>query len=50
MGHFAKFIKIVRNTILGNCQYVNISGDHYIYAYKTDEVETAVRSFIEGLE
>jgi hypothetical protein len=35
---------------LGNCQYVNISGDHYIYAYKTDEVEVAVRSFIDGLE
>jgi hypothetical protein len=35
---------------LGNCQYVNIPGDHYIYAYKTDEVEEAVRSFIEGLE
>ncbi len=35
---------------LGNCQYVNISGDHHIYAYKTDEVEMAVRSFIEGLE
>jgi hypothetical protein len=35
---------------LGNCQYVNISGDHYIYAYKTDEVEAAVRSFIDGLE
>jgi pimeloyl-ACP methyl ester carboxylesterase len=32
---------------LGNCQYVNISGDHYIYAYKTDEVEQAVREFIE---
>jgi pimeloyl-ACP methyl ester carboxylesterase len=35
---------------LGNCQYLNISGDHFIYAYKTDEVETAVRSFIDGLE
>jgi hypothetical protein len=35
---------------LGNCQYVNISGDHYIYAYKTDEVEQAVREFIADTE
>jgi pimeloyl-ACP methyl ester carboxylesterase len=34
---------------LGNCQYVNIPGDHYIYAYKTDEVEAEVRSFINEM-
>jgi pimeloyl-ACP methyl ester carboxylesterase len=28
----------------------DVLGDHFIYAYKTDEVEAAVRSFIDGLE
>jgi pimeloyl-ACP methyl ester carboxylesterase len=46
---YERFIKSYMEK-LGNCQYVNISGDHYIYAYKTDEVETAVRNFIDGLE
>jgi pimeloyl-ACP methyl ester carboxylesterase len=35
---------------LGNCQYVNISGDHYIYTYKTEETENAVRKFLDGFE
>jgi hypothetical protein len=35
---------------LGNCKYENIPGDHYIYAYKTDEVEQAVSEFLEELE
>jgi pimeloyl-ACP methyl ester carboxylesterase len=35
---------------LGNCKYVNIPGDHYIYAYKTDEVEQAVSEFLEEPE
>jgi hypothetical protein len=46
---YERFIKSYMEK-LGNCQYVNIPGDHYIYAYKTDEVEAAVRSFMEGLE
>jgi hypothetical protein len=29
---------------------VNIPGDHYIYAYKTDEVEQAVSEFLEEPE
>jgi hypothetical protein len=33
---------------LGNCQYVNVSGDHCIYAYKTDEVERNFLSWIKA--
>jgi pimeloyl-ACP methyl ester carboxylesterase len=46
---YIRFIKSYMEK-LGNCQYANISGDHYIYAYKTDEVEQAVRSFFDSIE
>lgn len=34
---------------LGNCKYVNIPGDHYIYEYKPDEVEKEVGTFLDTL-
>lgn len=34
---------------LGNCQYVNISGDHYIYSYKLDEVSKVCAEFLDKI-
>lgn len=31
---------------LGGCQYVNIPGDHYIFAYKRNEVAKAIEEFL----
>ncbi len=43
--------RFIKNYVekLGNCKYVNIPGDHYIYEYKPDEVEQEMRSFLETL-
>jgi pimeloyl-ACP methyl ester carboxylesterase len=51
-AHAESYERFIKSYIekLGNCQYVNIPGDHYIYAYKTSEVEAVVRSFINALE
>ncbi len=46
---YERFIKPYTEK-LGNCLYANIPGDHYVFAYKTDEAAQAVRSFIDGLE
>lgn len=34
---------------LGNCKYVNISGDHYIYSYKLDEVSKVCAEFLDEI-
>lgn len=48
IANYEKFIKnYVKN--LGNCKYINIPGDHYIYEYKPDEVAKEVEEFIEQL-
>ena len=48
VANYERFIKnYVKN--LGNCKYVNIPGDHYIYEYKPDEVAKEVKVFIEEL-
>lgn len=44
--------RFIKNYVekLGNCKYVNIPGDHYIYEYKPDEVEKEVQSFLDDCD
>lgn len=35
---------------LGNCTYVNIAGDHFIFMHKTDEVTKACSNFLDTLK